>query len=103
MKTLYVALLAASISACAYVPAQPTEKLTSPFYASSGEADGVRAYVYGKHTVLEFDPTPFFIVVKDERDGTIPWEKVGQYYRLDKQYNTFTVWINGKATTFSKR
>lgn len=105
MKTAHLALTllaSAFISACAYIPPKETvARRASPDYMTTSDNSTARAYVFGGHTVLEFDGFVAFLTVKDETGATVDYEKVGQYYRLSHRLNKFTVWVNGHSITFS--
>lgn len=105
MKAARIALclaVAGAFSACAYIP--PNEgpsRRVSPDYTATGEVEDARAFVYGKITLLEFDTTPAFLAVRDEKGESVSHERVGRYYRLPRVLNNFTVWANGRSVTFS--
>lgn len=105
MKPARIAALLASsafLAACAYVPHKEGETLrVSPDYTASDNAKDARAYVYGDRTLLEFEGTPTILMVKDETGAAVDYERVGQYYRLARRLDDFTVWVNGRAVTFS--
>lgn len=105
MKLTRIALLLATsafVSACAYVPPKEgTARRVSPDYTATGAVNSARAYFYGKRTLLEFDGTPGFLAVRDENGVSVDYERVGQYYRLSRRLDNFTVWVNGRAVTFT--
>lgn len=105
MKRHYLALLLASsafFSGCSYIPInEGVARRVSPDYTASGPVTDARAYVYGIHTVLEFDSAPSFLIVKDVSGTTVDYERVGRLYRLSRRLDNFTVWVNGRSATFS--
>ena len=105
MKLTRIALLLATsafVSACAYVPPKEgAARRVSPDYTATGAVDSARAYFYGKRTLLEFDGTPGFLAVRDENGASVDYERVGQYYRLNRRLDNFTVWVNGRSVTFT--
>ena len=105
MKLTRIALLLATsafVSACAYVPPKEgTARRVSPDYTATGAVNSARAYFYGKRTLLVFDGTPGFLAVRDENGVSVDYERVGQYYRLSRRLDNFTVWVNGRAVTFT--
>ncbi len=105
MKLTRIALLLATsafVSACAYVPPKEgAARRVSPDYTATGAVDSARAYFYGKRTLLEFDGTPGFLSVRDENGVSVDYERVGQYYRLNRRLDNFTVWVNGRSVTFT--
>ena len=105
MKLTRIALMLATsafVSACAYVPPNDgVARRVSPDYTATGAVDSARAYFYGKRTLLEFDGTPGFLAVRDENGVSVDYEKVGQYYRLNRRLDNFTVWVNGRSVTFT--
>jgi len=106
MKTPRLALalaVSAVLSACAYVPLnQAAARRVSPDYTASGSIEDARAYVYGDHTVIEFDRAePAFLLVRDQTGESVKVEKVGRLYRLDRRLDSFTLWLNGSSATFT--
>lgn len=95
--------VSAILSACAYVPLNQTvARRVSPDYTASGSIEDARAYVYGDHTVIEFDKAePAFLIVRDQTGQSVQVEKVGRLYRLDRRLDTFTLWLNGSSATFT--
>lgn len=105
MKAARIALylaVAGVFSACAYVPPKegPARRV-SPDYTATGEVEDARAFLYGNITLLEFDTAPAFLAVRDEKGGSVSYERVGRYYRLPRVLDNFTVWVNGRSVTFS--
>ena len=101
---LRLAALAAGafLSACAGLPPTGAPKTrVSPDYEASGDASGVRAFVYGTRTVLEFDNRPIWLSVQDENGVPVRFEREGRYYRLARKLGTFSVWANTRALAFS--
>lgn len=99
-----IVILAAGmiLGGCAYLPsADAPIRRVSPDYIARGEVTDARAYLYGKHTVLEFEHAPAFLSVKDPNGASVDVERVGRYYRLARRLDQFTAWVNGRAVTFS--
>jgi len=105
MNTARIALFAAATAflvACAYVPPkEEAARRVSPDYMATGAVNDVRAYIYGSRTILEFEGSPLFLSVRDENGASVDFERVGQYYRLSRRLDRFTVWLNGRSVTFS--
>lgn len=111
MKPNAIALFLASsamLSACSYIPHNSgVPRMVSPDYTATGSVVGVRAYLYGKKTVLEFREEPTFITIKDEYGAEVPYEQVGgedhagRFYRFNRRIDNFTVWANGRSVTFN--
>jgi len=105
MKYNKLALVIASstlLGACSTFSPQsgPTYKV-GPDYTATGSTTGVRAYVYGDRTLLEYTPAPLFISITDATGSPVYYEKEGKYYRLDRTVRDFTVRANlFKATVF---
>ena len=92
----------AFLSACAGLPPAGAPKTrVSPDYEASGDASGVRAFVYGSRTVLEFDSRPVWLTVQDENGVPVEFEREGRYYRLARKLGSFSVWANTRALAFS--
>lgn len=111
MKPNAIALILASsamLSACSYIPHNSgLPRLVSPDYTATGSVVGVRAYLYGQKTVLEFREDPTFVTIRDEHGAEVPYEKVGgedhagRFYRFNRRIDNFTVWANGRSVTFN--
>ncbi len=104
MKAARIALylaVAGVFSACAYIPKEGPARRVSPDYTATGKVEGARAFLYGNITLLEFDTTPAFLAVRDEKGESVSYERVGRYYRLPRVFDNFTVWVNGRSVTFS--
>lgn len=71
-----------------------------PDYTASESVSGVRAFVYGNRTVLEFDSRPLWLTVQDENGVPVTAEREGRYYRLARRLDHFTAWINTRAIAF---
>ena len=105
MKHARISFLLASsafFSACAYTPFHDgVVHRVSQDYTATGAVEGTRAYIYGNRTVLEFDKSPAFLSVKDEKGNAVDYERVGRYYRLTRRLDTFTTVVNGRSITFT--
>ena len=105
MKHVRISFLLASstiFSACAYTPFHDgVAHRVSQDYTARGAVEGTRVYIYGNHTVLEFDKSPAFLSVKDEKGNAVDYERVGRYYRLNRRLDTFTTVVNGRSITFT--
>ena len=78
----------------------PTSRV-GPDYTATGSTTGVRAYVYGDRTLLEYERDPYFISISDATGQSVSYEKEGKYYRLDRTVRDFTVRADLlKATVF---
>jgi outer membrane protein OmpA-like peptidoglycan-associated protein len=73
----------------------------SPDYVATGDSAGLRAFVYGQHTVLEVDGPAAWLSVRDENGVPVPAEKEGRYYRLSRKLANFSVWLNFRAVAFA--
>lgn len=91
------------LSSCAYVPhTNQTAQRVSEDYLAYGSSGGINAYLYGSHTVIEPSKSPLFLWVYDNNDKSVSYEKVGRYYRLNREMPSFTVWVDGSPVTFYK-
>lgn len=91
----------ALLSACAAVVPNDDRKIrVSNEYEVAGDSKGIRAFVYGKRTVLQIDGSPFRVVVHDENGVPVNFERYGNYYRLPRRLNNFSLWVNLKALSF---
>lgn len=101
-RTAMVLAAAVLLSACAYLPpADAPVRRVSPDYVATGDVREARAFLHGKHTVLELAGTPAFLVVVDASGASVAYERVGRHYRLARKVDQFTAWIDGRAVTFS--
>lgn len=101
---LAVAGILALVSACSYVPVRDqASRQSSADYDVSGEIDDARAFVYGGVTVLTFRTPPAFLVIRDSAGQAVTYQQDGTYYRLPAELDTFTVWVNGRAMTFTSQ
>jgi len=105
MKASQLLLAGASLlllGACStYTPLNgPTVKV-GPEYVATGHTAGVRAYVYGGRTLIEFQNKPAFVDVVDASGQQIAYEREGTFYRLDRALYNFSVQSNlFKRTSF---
>lgn len=99
-----VAAMAAGafLTACAGIHSPQAKKTpVSPDYEAAGAFAGMRAFVYGKHTVIEFSSQPLWVTIQDENGVAVPYEREGRYYRLSRKVDNFTVWANARSIAFS--
>lgn len=106
MKYARMALLAASSAffiGCAQMPAgEAITRPIGPDYMATGSVEDIRAYVYGNRTVLQFDKAPRVLAIRDENGKTVPFEKEGNYFLLERRVDVFTAWIDGSAVQVMK-
>jgi outer membrane protein OmpA-like peptidoglycan-associated protein len=97
-----LAVCGASLIACAgiHTSEAPARPVSRDYAVAPGDTSGVTAYVYGKHTVLEFKAVPVFLSIKDGQGASVDYEREGQYVRLNRQLDTFTASMNGRSVTF---
>lgn len=74
----------------------------SPDYMASGDTSGLRAYWYGKATVLEVKGSFVFVSVTDEAGETVETERTGKFYRIGRALDKFTVSVNGRKAEFTR-
>jgi outer membrane protein OmpA-like peptidoglycan-associated protein len=90
------------LCACAELPISEVPKTrVSGDYEVAGDASGMRAFVYGKRTVLEFSRRPLWLAVQDENGVAVAYEREGHYYRLARKLNRCTVWVNARVVSFT--
>ena len=87
--------------------ASHTTKEVSPDYSATGSTNGVSAYLYANHTVIEFDQEPSLawvappiISITDEDNRAVSYERLGRFCRLDRQYDYFKLRVNGRLAAF---
>lgn len=98
-----LAICSASLVSCAGLPtsAAPARPVSQYYAVAPGDTVGVVAFVYGKHTVLEFKSVPAFLSVKYGQGANVDYEREGNYARLSRRLQTFTASINGRIVTFT--
>jgi outer membrane protein OmpA-like peptidoglycan-associated protein len=80
--------------------AGPTYRV-GPDYTATGSVNGVKAYVYGERTLIQYERTPFLLSIKDVNGQSVGYELEGQFYRLDRKLTDFTARADLlKATSF---
>jgi outer membrane protein OmpA-like peptidoglycan-associated protein len=82
-------------------PADAPTSRVSPDYVASGDVSGVRAFLYGKRTVLEFDSAPVWLSIRDENGVDVPFEREGRYYRAARRLDKFSLWLGTRALSFT--
>ncbi|MGY4831822.1 OmpA family protein (plasmid) [Sphaerotilaceae bacterium SBD11-9] len=99
---LLLTAIAAGFAGCAvYAPEAGTPKRVSADYDAIGETYGVKAFVYGKRTVLEFPAVPSWLSIRDSNGVPVEFESEGRYVRLAHQLDRFSIWSYGRAVTFT--
>lgn len=92
----------ALVAGCvALPPADAPTSRVSPDYVASGDVSGVRAFLYGKRTVLEFDTAPVWLSIRDENGVDVPYEREGRYYRAARRLDKFSLWLGTRALSFT--
>lgn len=77
-------------------------KRVSADYEAFGETYGMRAFIYGKRTVLEYPQQPAaWISIRDAEGVSVSYEREGKYIRLSRQLDRFSVWSYSRAVTFT--
>lgn len=88
--------------ACSVLPPlTPSKASVSADYDVVGDVSGMRAFIYGKRTVLEFPRHPLRLTIQDENGVAVSYEREGHYYRLSRKLDHFTVWANTRVLSFS--
>ncbi|MVW64478.1 OmpA family protein [Massilia sp. NEAU-DD11] len=106
MKTAKLcAVLASGVALCACAtlsPAGTVKSRVSADYEAAGGISGMRAFIYGRRTVLELPSRPLWLSIQDENGVTVPYEREGRYYRLTRTLDRFTVRANTRVLSFSR-
>lgn len=105
MKSLPVVLTSLAIclvvAGCMTPPSSESPRVrVSGDYLAAGDSKGIRAYVYGKSTVLEFDTPPLWISICDKNGVTVPIEREGRFIRINRRLDAFDVWMNTRVVSF---
>lgn len=106
MKPMFLPALAlaALLGGCAGVPPDGAPRAPiSADYEASGDSAGVRAFVYGRRTVLEVDGHLFWLAIHDAGGAPVAYEREGRYYRLPRKLDNFTVRVNTRVLSFHAR
>jgi outer membrane protein OmpA-like peptidoglycan-associated protein len=94
--------IGAALCACVGLPSSETAKTrVSADYEATGDTSGMRAFIYGKRTVLEFPSRPLWLSIQDENGVAVPYERDGHYYRLSRKLDHFTVRANTRVLSLS--
>lgn len=106
MKTAQLfAVLASGVVLCACATLSPPGTIKSRVsadYEAVGDTSGMRAFIYGRRTVLELPSRPLWLSIQDENGVTVPYEREGHYYRLTRTLDRFTVRANMRVLSFSR-
>ena len=104
MRCIRAGLLVGSacLGACAGLPSGdlPATRVSSD-YMSTAPGGRVRAFVYGKRTVLVVPGGSIWLTVRDADGAAVGYEREGDYYRLSRRLDTFTVWVNLRQVVFA--
>lgn len=102
MSGIATMLAATAISACSYAPptGDDAPRRVSPDYVETSATTGVRAYIYGAHTLVDIGDSSPFLYVYDEAGESVGYEKIGKYYRLERRLDTFTISTSSGRATF---
>lgn len=93
--------LAALLGGCAgLAPDGAARTPVSADYEAIGDTAGVRAFVYGRRTVLEVDGHLFWLAIHDASGAPVAYEREGRYYRLPRKLDNFTVRVNTRVLSF---
>ena len=94
MRGLIVSLVLLALPGCAYV-IEKTQTIDesktvriSPEYVAAGDAEGLRAFAYGDHTIISSDES---FNAWDSNKVKLTFEKIGQYFRSEYLLNDFFV------------
>jgi len=103
-RTHLPAVMAAATLLCACTtvgaPEAPKTRVSAD-YEAAGDVAGMRAFVYGKRTVLEFSGRALWLTVQDENGVPVSYEREGRYYRLARTLGRFTVRANTRVVVFN--
>ncbi len=90
------------LAACStFSPSSGPTYRAGPDYNATGSISGVKAYVYGGRTLLQYDRSPFFLSIQDGNGQSVSYEREGQFYRLERKLADFTARADlVKATSF---
>jgi outer membrane protein OmpA-like peptidoglycan-associated protein len=98
---VFLAIGALVVGCATQAPLGGPSKRVSADYEAIGETFGMKAFVYGKRTVLEYPNTTAWISIRDAEGVPVPFEREGRYVRLSRQLDRFSVWSYSKAVTFT--
>jgi outer membrane protein OmpA-like peptidoglycan-associated protein len=62
----------------------------------------MRAFIYGRRTVLELPSRPLWLSIQDENGVNVPYEREGHYYRLARTLDHFKVRANTRVLSFNR-
>lgn len=103
MKPIFL-IMCLLLTACATKPPiDAVAKRISPNYEAIGNAEGIRVYAYGNHTLIKYEKKLAYVSAYDSNSGDrIDLDLVGEFYRSDYLLNKFELNVNGRSVYISR-
>lgn len=98
-----VTTAATLLTACGLFQTAEIERQSSNDYMVTGPILDGKAYIYGGHTVIEFDAPMSLVAVTDESGKPIEFEAAGRFYRLNRRVDKFSFSSNGRTDVFTAK
>ena len=68
------------LGACStFAPHNGPSAMVGPDYMATGNTTGVKAFVYGERTLLEYERPPYFLSVTDASGNSVGYEQEGRF------------------------
>jgi len=85
---------------CSQAPVidQPVQRISKD-YEAIGNSAGIRPFVYGRRTLVEFDGSIFGLTARDEHGNTLEYKKEGRYYTFNRVLENFSISSGGKEVS----
>ena len=103
MKPIFL-IMCLLLTACATTPPiNAVAKRISPNYEAIGNAEGIRVYAYGNHTLIKHENKTVYLSAYDGNSGNrIDLDLIGEFYRSDYLLNKFDLNVNGRTIYISR-
>ncbi len=99
------ALLLLSFTGCASVDTSASStrpnEVSQDYMMTPGNVIGVKPFIYGDRTVLEFLDSPGRVTIKDWQGANIEYEREGHFLRLSRKVERFSLRFNGTLLSFT--
>lgn len=69
-------------------------------YEAIGNSAGIRPFVYGRRTLVEFDGSIWGLTARDEHGNALEYKKEGRYYAFNRVLENFSISSGGKQVTY---
>lgn len=81
--------------------AAPAELATAPVNQTA-QGFQVKAFLYGDRTVIDWGNGPAIVSITDQDGDPLPYDRQGEYYRLDPPFENFVIYTATQKLSFVK-